>query len=766
MRKNAPPKELPWYLHKQLHPEVKDMLTNYDNLYRIAEIADFMFELIMSKPALSPFEERVQQVRSRIVDAERDRFARTNFPFAAETVLQELGLPVPSKKHLSGSREEVKQVLVDVLSTPHPALQLPLQQQKPLPTITTTTSLTVSPKEQQQNPAVDMRTEDIQMKINEKVQISWLRELESHKTEPASALQSIFDAKKELGLVPHVSIGVRLVNAYMREGNVDRAWESFNAFHKYEHQNMDLFLAGMRVLEKKRNPTRAMTLFEQAEDTFPRSDLPYLYHATMRATKATRQSTWFTFDLYNRMTKVDSLKPTVETLSIVLEACAVLGDVERAKLMWREMVDEYDVMPDEFTHCSMLNTLARGNRMLRAKSLKTQSIKVLTFQDKALLAASGGFINAPIKFTDEVQDVLHELKGFPRDPTNYQSDYDRYRQMQEVAEEYEEELEDFTEEAEEKEEPVKEEAPEPTVAAVATPREKKRPGRDTFMLPGETEEDFMGEDDDDEIEKKKKQPVEQDKKEAEMEEEEIKITGDEHCVFIPGLSPESMPKASELHVKNTYAKLIELRQSNSLPTTPQEIVGTTNGERQEANIQLANQFLADITIKYNQPITTPVLNAHMKVFASALRLRRAQECLALFETHGLRKDVYTYNTLISMYARAQRLPKAFEYFEIMQREGVEINRMTVGPLVDALARGHRVDEAVDMYLEYKNMNLLEKHIRYVRNRLRRAQDPRYNEFPDPNFWRSAENMSTQLHKLNRSKEGMFKQQWIQSMIRS
>lgn len=771
LRKHSPPKALPWYLHKKPPAELVDLLTNYDRMYHMREIASLMYELMMSSPALTPMDERLSEISRQVEQAEKDWFTRAKFPATAEAVLKELGLPVPAKAHLSGSRDEVQRVLVDVLSTPNPSLpkhRLPSSQPQ-------SASSSLPQHFAQDEHSLQVRAEEVQMKINEKIQISWLQEVASHETESAASLQSVFDAKQELGMMPHVSFGVRMVNAYMRERDFDKAWSTFNAFHKYEHRSLDLYAAGMKVLAKRRNPTRAMSLFDQAEDVFPRTDLPYLYHATMRATKATRPSTWYTFDLYNRMTKVDCLLPTPETLRIVLETCAVLGDVERAKLMWHEMVDTYGVVPDEFAHTSMLNTVARGNRMLRAKALKPGSVKVLTFQDKALLATCGGFINAPIKFTDEVQDVLHELKGFAPNPANYQSDYDRYRQLQEEAEDREEDGEPMLEDEEEDE--LEEEQEEPVVAApTATVAVVPKP--DLFLLPGETEEDFMGEEDDEE-DKKRQAEEEQEaarrKKEKEEALAEEGITGDEHCIFIPGVSP-NLPQSQTggLSAKNTFAKLIELGQShipavrdaNSFLAEPKEITGTSNGERQEANIQLANKFLSDITAKYDQPVTTGILNAHMKVFATALRLHRAKECLALYEAHGVQPDVYTYNTLISMYCRAQRLPKAFELFELMQSDGVQVTRMTVGPLIDALGRNDRLEEAYDMYVEYKSYDLLEKHIRYVRNQFRLKQDPRLSDFPDPNFWRSTENMSTQLHKLSRSKEGMFKQQWIQSMIRS
>ncbi|KAH9259359.1 hypothetical protein BASA81_002402 [Batrachochytrium salamandrivorans] len=752
LRKHSPPKALPWYLHKKPHPELVNMLTNYDQMYRIREIASLMFDLMMSSPALTPMDERLREISKQVEQAEKDWFTKAKFPSTAEVVLKELGLPVPAKAHLTGSRDEVNRVLVDVLSTPNP--NLPKHHVPPSPS-----SLPLHFAQDQHS--LQVRAEEVQMKINEKIQISWLQETALHETETAASLQSVFDAKQELGMMPHVSFGVRMVNAYMRERDFDKAWATFNAFHKYEHRSLDLYAVGMKVLSKRRNPTRAMSLFDQAEDVFPRADLPYLYHATMRATKSTRQSTWYTFDLYNRMTKVDCLLPTPETLRIVLETCAVLGDVERAKLMWHEMVDTYGVVPDEFAHTSMLNTIARGNRMLRAKALKPGSVKVLTFQDKALLATCGGFINAPIKFTDEVQDVLHELKGFAPNPANYQSDYDRYRQLQEEAEDREEDGESMLEDEEEDE--LVEEEPEPVTAVPAV---VPKPSSDLFLLPGETEEDFMGEDDD-EDEKKRQAEEEQEAARRKKEKEEALadggIAGDEHCIFIPGVSPD-MPhsQTSGLSAKDTFAKLIELGQShipavrdpNSFLAEPKEITGTSNGERQEANIQLANKFLSDITVKYNQPITTEILNAHMKVFATALRLHRTKECLALYEAHGVKPDVYTYNTLISMYCRAQRLSKAFELFQLMQSDGVQITRMTVGPLVDALGRNDRLEEAYDMYIEYKNHDLLEKHIRYVRNQFRLKQDPRLNDFPDPNFWRSTENMSTQLHKLRRSKEAV------------
>jgi pentatricopeptide repeat protein len=170
---------------------------------------------------------------------------------------------------------------------------------------------------------------------------------------------------------------------------------------------------------------------------------------------------------------------------------------------------------------------------------------------------------------------------------------------------------------------------------------------------------------------------------------------------------------------------------------------------------------------YNIALSPKLLNAHLRVYAEALRLKRAEGVLKLFEENNLEPDTTTFSILIGMFSRAQRIDRAKEYFEKAKSLG-KMDKLTVGPLIDGLARNEKLDEAVELFEEYhQDFILLERHLRFLRLKLHQKGDKRVVLLPeDPNSWRSRENISKQLSALGRDPSARKMQNWLTSVARN
>lgn len=721
--------QLPWYFQKSPPKRLTRFFADRDNLVAIKENADLIYKLLRAEPVRTPIGVAVNRLKARRLEIEREKWEARQLPIVTEKVkamIEAMSPPplphveepvsVEPKMGLVESVETVDEA-VPVVSTvsntaDHPAIQEAVEQ-------------SIKDDVRLQAPA-DPKEALLNDKVRELLAVEWIKELANRKNETSDALEKMFMRYTEQETIPPADLGLRLMYAYERERETAKSWETFLEFTgKRNIWSAALVEAGISVCGQRHKPERALSLFELGQIKFGRTHLPQFYHPTMRACAQDRGTTPYTFNLYDRMTTVDFLKPNTETLSILLKGCTVLGDVERAEMYWKEIVESGDVVPTEDCVIAMLNCYARGNRMLRAKTLKKDSIKILTFEDKARLALAGGFTPPKIDRTDEAAQLIRELDGLdPREASG--------RFATEQSDDW------------------------------------------------ERDEDEAAAHEDDEDDENDPEVIAA-KKEFETDEQEDmkngEVQSDGHVMVIPGVSPASYPPITQASYQKTYDTLARLAAHDAantgalIRTSKDEASNevairdeSTPGRRQEANISQAMTLVEAASKKHGVAITARVLNAELRVLAEALRLKRATDFLQVFEQHGVKPDLMTWNILINMFSRAQRVESAIKVFDSAKASGA-VDKLTVGPLMDALARQGDVDRAFELYQQHKDVQFLERHLRLLRIKLK--GDPRERDFPkDPNAWRSRENIARQMRAVGKDASARKTQNWLLSVARS
>ena len=733
IQKQTKPK-LPWYFQTTPPKRLTRFFADRDNLIAIKENAELIYKLLREQPVRTPLGAVLNRLKSKRLAAERERWEEKQLPVLKKKVRGALAAisppPTSAVPVVEASLEQIDLGQLETSTTP----TVTPEKSDVIPVLSSVEDPEAHAKIKAQvdeelsddirmQVAKEEQQDLVDIKVREVLEIQWIKELERRRTEPSDGLVKRLEWYNQHSKAPPAELGVRLIKAYERENNMSLAWKTFLEFTgKRSLWTPSLVEAGIVLCERRKKPERALNLFELAEIQFGRAAIPQFYHPTMKACASQRGTTQYTFDIYDRMTKVDFLQPTPETLAIVLKACSTLGDVERAEQFWQEMVVSGDVVPTEDCVVGMLNCYANGNRMLRAKTLKKSSIKVLTFEDKARLALAGGFTPPKVDQTDEAGELIRELDGL--DP-------------REMAARYSMEQEDDW----------------------------------------DAEDDDHEEFDDDEEEDPE---VLQARKEFDEEEaNELKTATEaaaeqqstEHVTVIPGISPASLPPITHANYQKTFEVLARLgaadvnnEKKDAKDASVVERNDSSSGRRQETNIARSKAIVAESTERFQVEVTPRILNAQLRVFAEALRLHRASQFLQEFEEHGLMPDVMTFSVLIDMFSRAQRVERAKEMFELAKQAGA-VDKLTVGPLVDALARNGQVDEAFQLYKQHEGAQLLERHMRFLRLKLK--GDPRAEEFPaDPNAWRSRENIARQLRAVGRDPSARKTQSWLQSVARS
>eukprot|EP00940_MAST-03C_sp_MAST-3C-sp2_P002442 g2442.t1 len=107
---------------------------------------------------------------------------------------------------------------------------------------------------------------------------------------------------------------------------------------------------------------KALSLFEEFQiDGIDGGPPQAAFVGVMRACARSRHWNQETFTYFDRML-AHNYAPNVESMNVLIDACALTGDVERAKKLFAAIEAHPEIAPDIATYTSMLNVYARGQR--------------------------------------------------------------------------------------------------------------------------------------------------------------------------------------------------------------------------------------------------------------------------------------------------------------------------------------------------------------------------------------------------------------------
>jgi hypothetical protein len=226
-----------------------------------------------------------------------------------------------------------------------------------------------------------------------------------------------------------------------------------------------------------------------------------------------------------------------------------------------------------------------------------------------------------------------------------------------------------------------------------------------------------------------------------------------------------------------------LQEQQSLSEEEEEDTGLSPGQVQELNIWRAEQvYQSLIDIANNQQlitIDTAFLNALTYVYASALRLARARNCLQLFDKHNCIPNSRTFSILIEMFARASRLKSCEEMIHLAKMKyGITIlDKDAYGAHIACAARNSGVEYALQLYEKYQILlgqdeKFLERHIRHLRQQIEKSATTTDNNHelmvkipPNPNAWRLPEVVSQHIKTIQGNRKLRFEELQFRAKLR-
>lgn len=546
--------------------------------------------------------------------------------------------------------------------------------------------------------------------------IAWHQYLNAIRLDKSEDIKNLIKRLDEKKSPVSGFLAARLVHSLIREDWLDDAWEAFRDVTSMRNIWTPVLIdTGIHLCGMRGKAERALQYFELGELHFGKAFLPMFLPTIMKACSKSRGMTQYTFEYYDEMTKVHFLKPNTEIFVSVLTACSVLGDVVRAEELWVEITQRFGVVPNEECFYRMLLCYSTANSMLRARKLRKESVKVLTFQDKALLATAAGLTAPKIDRTDEAKRVLRELEY--DDPRVLEGDF-------------------------------------------SDPVKKLREKRARLEAQGLLDDDEINGSDNDPNDDEDEVPELSDSAKMDRQPMVAKRYIGQIYENVKKLSSGIMD--THLPIPSTTAKDV-FKPENTAEGHLALSEPMVNGQRQESNIQAANKMIMQYEYLTGAPAPLKLRNAHLKVIASALRLHRAGQYVEEMEAVGVQPDLPTYNILIAMFARANRVSKVLDYLDKV-REKMPVDKLTIGPVIDVLARNGEHNKAIRLYKEYQHLDIMEKHIRYLRVKVKGT--PLDLQLPeDPNYWRSRDNIGEMVKSIPRYGPGRKVLDWMNAQGR-
>jgi len=199
-----------------------------------------------------------------------------------------------------------------------------------------------------------------------------------------------------------------------------RVWDSLSMRFGFE-TDVYVLRSLLRIENRKKNGYKALELFKRWEDeVFSLADLRLadmgyfmdrrevmrvrtMFHLTMGACAGDRNNINNTFEIYSRMRGFE-LPPNNVSLTILMQACALLRDEEKANALWDQVTEEMAMEPSIESYSAMMNVYAELVKKAKSPARK------LDYWEKSKPA---DYIS-PEPF-DEAREVARAIKFMPND---------------------------------------------------------------------------------------------------------------------------------------------------------------------------------------------------------------------------------------------------------------------------------------------------------------------------------------------------------------
>lgn len=436
------------------------------------------------------------------------------------------------------------------------------------------------------------------------------------------------------------------------------AWELFDEFRcGYGHPDKNMLATMISACGVTGEAEKALSLFEEYEVDGLGVPPQQAYAAVMRSCARNRHFNREAFTYFDRML-AQQYPANIQCMNILLDACALTGDVDRAKSLWSAIEAHPAMEPNTYAYTTMLNVYARGQR-----------------------------VRKPTRDHWAVPPLMNPRQGLPAGvELGYDTDGDaRLAHIEEEA------------------------------SGRRTDIFQKYDPDDWARRTGKWNEHPIF--DDDHSEEHAEERMWAELEETEDERKFLSAEGGDakRLLQIPGSDDDGRIVTDELGVVTTTTTdeashdatggrvdAVSIRANDAV-----EYVSSTNNEsfpaRQQRYIEEANALFHRMIESDNVQPDRPVLNALLKVHTEALRIRRAESLLESYETYGIEPDQFTYGSLVGMYARSRRLEDAFRTKTEMESRGHKLTGHLYGALIHACAIA-KSDEGNEMTL--KAMDLL------------------------------------------------------------